>query len=255
MSDRHTGIHRRNARRVPLAILGVLAVLAAFSWISVPDRTGPVAAGEQTEAPTRPAAAQPTPGITDPSKSWPAPSPSPEVTPVMPSPSAGETEPEPTKPAKKRKKGEPTIPLDPVEVRQEATGALRGYLTLFDTALQGKRVATKELGAVSTGSATSELQGAASDYDEQDFRQVGNTDVLNISFSTMNLDTKHPSVVADVCIDATEVDVQDGTGMSLRDFLFRPGEPVLQTFEITLYKSAWRVSGRQISDEVIPCSR
>lgn len=245
MSDRSRATDGPRRRRLPVIVVGVLAAVVLLAVLSSPKVTEPGVAAPQSAS-------------TDASRTSPVPEES-SAKPVPAVTTTTEPAPESTKPPgkKKRTRGTPkkNIPLDPKEVAKESKAALATYLGLFDSALQGETIAQADLLRVSTGSATTELQAAASDYAEQGFLQVGDAKVLGVEFPKMTLHKKRPRVTAQACVDARKVDVIDGTGMSLREFLFRPGEPVLQTFEITLEKSAWRVSARHISDEVVPCTR
>lgn len=193
------------------------------------------------------------------------PSAEPSPTPVAESPTTAtgpsESTPEQQEPGPSTEpsKSEPEVTgskaeaLDPKKVRAAAKSAMTNYLEIFDAALQGEEIDGKALATVSMGSAKGELEAAVADYSEQKFRQVGDVKVLDIKFPKMSLKGAEPSVVVNVCIDSHQVDVVDELGDSLSAFLFRPGEPIFQTYEMAFSKSAWRVSEHQISDEVVGC--
>lgn len=242
MAGRLTAIRNSKRTRFLLAIISATAILLALSLSSNPAWDRQVAA-EPTSSPSPGGSGKDAAPVNKEAAvpAQPAEVPDPGVT----------AEDESTARAEKKDK---KVPLDPKKVRKAARASVESYMGLFDSALQGDVIDSAALAAVSIGSASTELEAAAADYSEQEFRQTGNVRVVGVEFPKMSLKSKKPSVTADVCVDLAAIDVLDGTGSSLSAFLFRPGEPVIQRFVISLHKSAWRVEAREIPDEVIPCT-
>lgn len=246
MSGRFVVVPGQGRVRYALVLIAAAAVLLLLSLSSDPDGDSTATAGP-ARSPGPMSSAPAMPSI---AKESDVKSPGPQEKPEVSATSSDETEPS-------GDSGDVTpseTPLDPDQVRAAARSAVERYLALYDAGLQGTEIDSDELESVSTGSALTELEAAAADYAEQHFRQRGDAQILGVSFPSMALESDQPRVVADVCVDARDIDVLDQGGNSLAEFLFRPGEPILQTYDIALHHSAWRVVSRQISDEVVPCT-
>lgn len=142
--------------------------------------------------------------------------------------------------------------LDPEQAARDAEALVTDFLGLADDALQTNTV-PPELEAVAGGTALGEVEGMVEDYDSLDYRQVGDTKIIQVTALETTVDGETPSVLVQACIDTADVDVLDADGASLGALLYHPGHPVPHTYVVEVVDGSWRTVAHQVPDGDATC--
>ncbi|MET0932858.1 MAG: hypothetical protein ABWX56_04035 [Mycetocola sp.] len=213
---------RRRSTRIAIAvsivvtILGLVLVVGLVNkWFVPGGPTDRTAAGSSSSTPT--------PGST----------PSPSV-----SPSAPLTIPTPT----------PEPIGDEPEAVDAADTALDGLVEATNQVLQRADGTVTGAETVATGFVLGELQALAAERKELGYKQVGDAKVTEVTVASVDLAADPPTMVLNVCVDVSDVDVLDENGKSLKDRLYNPGRPVLHTYGAQHIDGLWKLATHDIPD-------
>lgn len=159
---------------------------------------------------------------------------------------------------------EPAEPLavpdaEPVPLGDEASSAKAADAAVTAVLEAGAEIAqradgdTEGLENIATGFVQGELQALADERAELRFTQVGEAKVVSVTTRSVDLTADPPTVILDVCIDASGIDVLDENGNSQKDRMYNPGFPTLHSYGAQYIDGLWKIATHEIPDSA-PCA-
>lgn len=140
-------------------------------------------------------------------------------------------------------------PLGDEAVAAESAGAaVTSLIDANNQILQRADGGTVGLENVAAGFVWGELQALATERAQLGYRQVGEATVTSTTVRSSDLTGAPPTIVLDVCIDATAVDIVDENGTSMKDRLYNPGVPVLHVYGAQYIDGLWKLTTHDIPD-------
>jgi hypothetical protein len=106
---------------------------------------------------------------------------------------------------------------------------------------------------IATGFVQGELQAMAEEREQLGYKQIGEAKITSVTTRAIDLTATPPTVILDVCIDASGIDVVDENGNSLKDRMYNPGGPVLHTYGAQYIDGLWKIATHEIPDSA-PCA-
>lgn len=106
---------------------------------------------------------------------------------------------------------------------------------------------------IATGFVQGELQALAEEREQLGYKQIGEATITSVTTRAIDLTATPPTVILDVCIDASDIDVVDENGNSLKDRMYNPGGPVLHTYGAQYIDGLWKIATHEIPDSA-PCA-
>lgn len=110
----------------------------------------------------------------------------------------------------------------------------------------GKPAGWRQLRGEAVGAARGEIEAMRQSYADEGLTLVGRPRVVSTTLRSIDAKSSPATVVLDVCIDASGVDVLDQNGQSVGDRLYRPKAPVLHVYQLREVDGEWRVSRHAI---------
>ncbi|UYO96650.1 hypothetical protein OED01_13740 [Microbacterium sp. M28] len=209
---------RARRRWMPFAILGVLAVAGAAIAIAVTMNN----AGTPATAPTE----SPVTVVDDGDDDAASEDPLASVTAPTPAPLG-----------------------DDVEAESErAMAAVEILVTAADEIAERGDGSAVGLESVATGWALGELQAKAREQFDLGYTQTGKAVVSSVAVIDADLEATPAVITMRVCVDASDIDVHDAAGNSLKDSLYDPGRPVAHLYGAVFEDDTWKISTHDIPD-------
>jgi len=122
-----------------------------------------------------------------------------------------------------------------------AVSAVTSVVTATNTLLASPGTVPKDLAKYTGGFVEGELRALAAERESLGYTQVGTAVITSITTARTNLDGDPPTIVLNVCIDSSGVDVLDASGASLKASLYDPGHPVLNVYGAQLTGGSWKI--------------
>lgn len=110
----------------------------------------------------------------------------------------------------------------------------------------GKPSGWRQLRSETVGAARGEIEAMRQSYADEGLTLVGRPRVVSTELRSIDDESEPRTVVLDVCIDASDVDVLDSNGESVGDRLYRPDAPVLHVYELRQADGEWLISRHAI---------
>ena len=135
--------------------------------------------------------------------------------------------------------------LSPEErgAKKAATGDVAEFVA---KTAPGGNAQWKRLEASAIGAARGEVEAQRQSYADEGLTMVGRPRVVKTSVRSIDASSSPRTVVLDVCIDSSKVDVLDQNGRSVGERLYRPDGAVLHVYELTEGDGGWQVSRHAI---------
>ncbi|MET0714519.1 MAG: hypothetical protein ABWY57_06370 [Mycetocola sp.] len=112
---------------------------------------------------------------------------------------------------------------------------------------------TEGIELITTGFVQGERQAMAEEREQLGYKQIGEATITSVTTREIDLTATPPTVILDVCIDASKIDVVDENGNSLKDRMYNPGGPVLHTYGAQYIDGLWKIATHEIPDSA-PCA-
>lgn len=129
-----------------------------------------------------------------------------------------------------------------------AHAALTAMVAADNEILQRGDGGTAGLDRVAAGFVWGELQAQATERAQLGYKQVGKAKITSATIRSVDLAASPPTVVLDVCIDASGISVVDQNGHSLDDLLYKPGHPTLNVYGAQYIDGLWKIVTHDIPD-------
>lgn len=147
----------------------------------------------------------------------------------------------------------PSPLTDEVHSIRAADTAIDSLVAANNEILQRADGGTQGLQNIAAGFVWGELQALATERAQLGYRQVGEATIRSVTARAVDLEASPPTVVLDVCVDATGVDIVDANGQSLRGLLYDPGSPTLNVYGAQYLDGLWKIATHEIPDSA-PCA-
>ena len=141
----------------------------------------------------------------------------------------------------------------PVTEADEAEAAAETSVTQLVSAtnqiLQRADGEVAGIDAIASGFVRGELEALAAERSHQGYTQVGDAKVTSVDVATVDLDSDPATMTLEVCIDASDIDVVDANGNSLKEALYNPGHPVLHLYGAEHIDGLWKLTTHEIPED------
>jgi hypothetical protein len=134
-----------------------------------------------------------------------------------------------------------------------ADKAVNSLITANNEILQRADGGTEGLEQVASGFVWGELQALATERERTGYKQVGKAVITSITTRSVDVAATPPTVVLDVCIDASGIDVVDANGKSVGDLLYQSKTPTLNVYGAQYIDGLWKITTHDIPDSA-PCA-
>ena len=149
----------------------------------------------------------------------------------------------------------PDAPAGKADVAASAAAsAVTSVITATNSLLTTPGSVPKDLARFTGGFVEGELLALAAERESLGYTQVGTTVITSITTAKKNLDGDPPTVVLNVCIDSSGVDVLDASGASLKASLYDPGHPVLNVYGAQYIDGTWKIVSHDLPSATSPSS-
>ncbi|MGP5154665.1 hypothetical protein, partial [Glutamicibacter ardleyensis] len=108
---------------------------------------------------------------------------------------------------------------------------------------------SKGIDQVADGFVKGQLEALAAERWQMGVHQVGEAKVVSVDTKNVDLDAKVPSMDLLVCLDLSGIDVVDENGNSFEGLLYKPKEPVLNTYGAIFTDGQWKISTHNIPED------
>lgn len=108
---------------------------------------------------------------------------------------------------------------------------------------------SKGIDQVADGFVKGQLEALAAERWQMGVHQVGEAKVVSVDTKDVDLDAKVPSMDLLVCLDLSGIDVVDENGNSFEGLLYKPKEPVLNTYGAIFTDGQWKISTHNIPED------
>jgi len=136
---------------------------------------------------------------------------------------------------------------------QAALAAAEALLAASNQLLQRGDGGTGGLDTVATGFVRGELEALAAERADFGYTQVGVATITSKEVLSVDLAASPPTVVLEVCIDTSKIDILDPNGKSMKGLLYNPGVPVKHIYGAQHLDGLWKISTHDIPDND-PCA-
>jgi len=136
---------------------------------------------------------------------------------------------------------------------QAASAATDALLAASNKVLQRADGGVAGLGFIATGFVRGELEALAAERADLGYTQVGEAKITSKKVVSVDLAASPPTVVLEVCIDTSKIDIVDSNGMSLKGLLYNPGVPVKHIYGAQHVDGVWKIADHDIPDNS-PCA-
>jgi len=136
---------------------------------------------------------------------------------------------------------------------QAASAAADALLAASNQVLQRGNGGTAGLAAIATGFVRGELEALAAERADLGYKQVGAAKITSKKVQSIDLAASPPTVVLEVCIDVSKIDILDSNGKSMKGLLYKPGVPVKHVYGAQYLDGLWKISTHDIPDND-PCA-
>jgi len=130
-----------------------------------------------------------------------------------------------------------------------ATSAARNVVDAINTTLSNPTTVPKDLGTYTSGFVEGEIRALAAERASLGYTQVGSARITSITVRKADLAGSPPTILLDVCIDSSGIDVRDASGTSLKELLYNPGHPVLNVYGAQYLKGTWRITTHDLPEK------
>ena len=130
-----------------------------------------------------------------------------------------------------------------------ATSAARNVVDAINTTLSNPTTVPKDLGTYTSGFVEGEIRALAAERASLGYTQVGSARITSITVRKADLAGSPPTILLDVCIDSSDIDVRDASGTSLKELLYNPGHPVLNVYGAQYLKGTWRITTHDLPEK------
>ena len=130
-----------------------------------------------------------------------------------------------------------------------ATSAARNVVDAINTTLSDPTTVPKDLGTYTSGFVEGEIRALAAERASLGYTQVGSARITSITVRKADLAGSPPTILLDVCIDSSGIDVRDASGTSLKELLYNPGHPVLNVYGAQYVEGTWRITTHDLPEK------
>jgi len=130
-----------------------------------------------------------------------------------------------------------------------ATSAARNVVDAINTTLSNPTTVPKDLGTYTSGFVEGEIRALAAERASLGYTQVGSARITSITVRKADLKGSPPTILLDVCIDSSGIDVRDASGTSLKELLYNPGHPVLNVYGAQYLAGTWRITTHDLPEK------
>lgn len=134
-----------------------------------------------------------------------------------------------------------------------ADKAIVSLISANNEILQRADGGTEGLEEVAGGFVWGELQALATERERMGYKQIGKAVITSTTTRSIDLAASPPTVVLDVCVDASGIDVVDANGASVGDLLYRSDTPTLNVYGAQYIDGLWKITTHDIPDSA-PCA-
>lgn len=133
-----------------------------------------------------------------------------------------------------------------------AGAAITSLVSANNQILQRADGGTSGLEKVASGFVQGELQALAAERKRMGFKQVGDAVITSVKTRSVDLEASPPTVVLDVCVDATAIRVVDANGHPVTG-LYQRDAPTLNVYGAQYLDGLWKITTHDIPDSA-PCA-
>lgn len=113
---------------------------------------------------------------------------------------------------------------------------------------QDQRIDTEDFEDVAAGAYLAQLESQAQQYESEGLKQVGTPRILSVTPVTLpGVSSGTEGIVADVCVDSSQVQVLDTEGVDHR--ADQPSDPTLFRYTFALEGGSWRIVEETFPDQ------
>ena len=104
------------------------------------------------------------------------------------------------------------------------------------------------LDEIAAGFVWGELQALSTERQQLGYTQIGSASITKTSVRSVDLSGTPPTVMLDVCIDSSGIDVIDAQGASMKDSLYLPDTPVMHVYGAQFLDGRWKIATHDIPE-------
>ncbi|GAB3122186.1 hypothetical protein [Glaciibacter psychrotolerans] len=149
-------------------------------------------------------------------------------------------------------------PLGDAEASEKtANAAVTDLVQANNEILQRADGGTDGLDSIAAGFVWGEMQALATQRQQEGLKQIGDAKITRTTVSSVDLSASPPTIVFDVCIDTSSIDVVDQNGESLKDQLYSSSTPTLNVYGAQFLDGLWKLVTHDIpaTPDGAPCAR
>ena len=143
----------------------------------------------------------------------------------------------------------PAPPTTKEAATEAATSAAKNVVKATNAMLSTTNTVPKNLGSYTSGFVEGEIRALAAERASLGYTQVGAAKITSITVRKADLKGSPPTILLDVCIDSSGIDVVDANGTSLKELLYDPGHPVLNLYGAEYTKGTWRITTHDLPEK------
>jgi len=130
-----------------------------------------------------------------------------------------------------------------------ATSAAENVIKVTNATLRNPTTVPQDLGTYTSGFVEGEIRALAAERASLGYTQVGSARITSITVRKADLKGSPPTILLDVCIDSSGIDVRDASGTSLKELLYNPGHPVLNVYGAQYLAGTWRITTHDLPEK------